>query len=136
MSEMTSRLPISRKILVFYCEHALKGKGLEQHKEKFPEIGFVAFPCTGRINPLVAFKALMDGAGGVVVYGCPTSDCHNFDGNMFAKRRFFAAKTTAEALGVDPDRISYVQKDPLDYGVLVREITAMRRKLDEMGVDA
>lgn len=129
-------LPIRRKIAVFYCESALRGKDLEKHIALYPDISFVKFPCTGRINPIVAFKAITDGIGAVIVYGCPVNDCHNFDGNMFAKRRFHAAATVSEALGVDPDRISYVQKDPLDYGVLTREISAARRKLDEMGAEA
>ncbi len=129
-------LPIKRKIIVFHCESALKGKDLENHKDKFPEVGFVKLSCTGRLNPVVAFKALVEGVGAIIIYGCPLNDCHNFDGNMFAKRRVFAAQSVAEALGVDPERLSYVQKYPLDYGVLTREISAMKRKLDSMGVEA
>jgi len=127
-------LPLSRKIIVIHCEAALKGKQLEDFKNRFKEIGWMNIPCTGRLNPIITFKALMDGAGGVIVYGCPTSDCHNFDGNLFARRRFHATRTVAEALGVDPERIVYIQKDPLDAHLLGREITAMRRFLDKKEV--
>ncbi|NTU61091.1 MAG: hydrogenase iron-sulfur subunit, partial [Caldiserica bacterium] len=87
-----------------------------------------------RLNPIVAFKALLDGAGGVIVFSCPDFDCHHFDGNFFAKRRFHAAQGVAEALGVDPTRITYVQRKYVDKALLDRSISAMKRNAERLGV--
>ncbi len=127
-------LPVTRKLIVFYCDAALRGRMLAETQEKFPEVTFIQLSCCGRLNPLVAFKALMDGAGGVIVFSCPDFDCHHFDGNFFAKRRFFAAQGVAEALGIDPSRIEYVQRKYTDKALLERSINSMMRNIERLEV--
>lgn len=134
MMENTQTLPVTGKIIVFYCDAALRGKRLTEITELHPDVTFIQLSCCGRLNPLVAFKALLDGAGGVIVYSCPDFDCHHFDGNFFAKRRFHAAQGVAEALGVDPTRIAYVQRKYVDKAILDRNIAAMKRNVEKLGV--
>jgi coenzyme F420-reducing hydrogenase delta subunit len=126
--------PATGKIIVFYCDAALRGPKLEEIKKLHSDVSFIELSCCGRLNPVVAFKALMDGAGGVIVYSCPDFDCHHFDGNFFAKRRFHAARGVAEALGVDPTRIEFVQRKYTDMALLDRNIASMKRNLERMGV--
>lgn len=134
MMENSQTLPVSGKVIVFYCDAALRGKQLAQLTNLHPDVTFIQLSCCGRLNPLVAFKALLDGAGGVIVYSCPDFDCHHFDGNFFAKRRFHAAQGVAEALGVDPTRIAYVQRKYTDIALLDRNIAAMKRNIERLEV--
>ncbi len=127
-------LPIGEKIIVLHCKGSLRGKHLEEHKNRFPSVDFVEIACAGMVNPIVMFKSLMEGAGGVIVYACPEFDCHNFDGNQFAKRRVFSAKNVAEALGIDPWRMVYIQRDRLDPGQLTRTISSLKKNLAEKEV--
>ena len=132
MMRDTQTLPVTKKILVFYCDAALRGSKLADIKELHPDVTFIQLSCCGRMNPLVAFKAILDGAGGVIVFSCPDFDCHHFDGNFFAKRRFYAAQGVAEALGVDPTRIEYVQRKYTDKALLDRSISAMKRNIERL----
>jgi F420-non-reducing hydrogenase iron-sulfur subunit len=119
------------KIIVFHCNASLRGKALRAHKERFPSVVFIEVPCSGTINPIVVFKSLMDGASAVVVYACPEFDCHNFDGNAFAKRRMYSASKVAETLGIEPWRMIYIQRHRLDPGLLTRTIATIKRNLTE-----
>jgi len=136
MRKLVSEIPNNGKIIVFHCNGSLRGKHLEEHKKRFPSISFVEIPCAGMVNPIVMFKSLMEGTGGLIVYACPEFDCHNFDGNSFAKRRVFSASKVAEAIGVEPWRMVYIQRDRLDPALLTRTIAATKRKLSEKEVFA
>jgi coenzyme F420-reducing hydrogenase delta subunit len=62
-------------------------------------------PCSGRINPLFIFKALEEGADGVMVSGCHPGDCHYISGNRYAKRKLAMLRRLLEWVGIEPERI-------------------------------
>lgn len=128
MPELT---PADGKMIIFHCNGSLRGKALIEHKNRFPSVSFIEVPCSGMVNPIVVFKSLMDGASAVIIYACPEFDCHNFDGNAFAKRRMFSASKVAEALGIEPWRMTYIQRHRLDPGLLTRTIASIKRNLSE-----
>ncbi|MEW6218649.1 MAG: hydrogenase iron-sulfur subunit [Thermodesulfobacteriota bacterium] len=68
-------------------------------------IRIVRLPCSGRMDPLLALKALQDGADGVLISGCHPGDCHYSDGNYFARRRFAVVRSLMEFVGLDPRRL-------------------------------
>ena len=61
--------------------------------------------CSGRIDPVLAARALLRGADGVLIAGCHPGDCHYREGNYYARRRFALLKKTLETLGLEPDRL-------------------------------
>jgi len=65
----------------------------------------VRVPCSGRINPLFIFKALEEGADGVMVSGCHPGDCHYISGNRYAKRKLAMLRRLLEWVGIEPERI-------------------------------
>jgi coenzyme F420-reducing hydrogenase delta subunit len=67
----------------------------------------VRVPCSGRINPLFIFKALQEGADGVLVAGCHPGDCHYLSGNLIARRKFALLKGYVEYLGIEPGRVQF-----------------------------
>ena len=67
----------------------------------------VRVSCSGRINPLFIFKALQEGADGVLVAGCHPGDCHYLSGNLIARRKFALLKGYVEYLGIEPGRVQF-----------------------------
>jgi coenzyme F420-reducing hydrogenase delta subunit/heterodisulfide reductase subunit C len=72
-----------------------------------PNVLMVRFPCTGRMNPLMIFKAFEYGADGVIVSGCHPGDCHYVQGNLVARRRFIVLRTLLDFIGIDLKRIHF-----------------------------
>jgi F420-non-reducing hydrogenase iron-sulfur subunit len=70
-------------------------------------IRIIRVPCSGRVNPLYIFKALQNGADGVLVSGCHPGDCHYISGNLIARRKFALIKKLAEYIGIEPERIQF-----------------------------
>jgi coenzyme F420-reducing hydrogenase delta subunit len=67
----------------------------------------VRVPCSGRINPLFIFKALEEGADGVMVSGCHPGDCHYISGNRYAKRKLAVLRRLLDWVGIEPERIHF-----------------------------
>ncbi len=70
-----------------------------------PNIRIVKVMCSSRIEPVFILKALLDGADGVLIGGCAPGDCHYSKGNFYARRKVALAKTLAENMGLDSERI-------------------------------
>ena len=67
----------------------------------------IRVPCSGRIDPLYIFKALQEGADGVLVSGCHPGDCHYISGNLVARRKFAMLKSFLAYVGVEPERVQF-----------------------------
>jgi F420-non-reducing hydrogenase iron-sulfur subunit len=69
-----------------------------------PNIRPIRVRCSGSVDPVYILRALLSGADGVVVGGCPPGDCHYVSGNFKARRRMSVLKTVLEELGLE-DRV-------------------------------
>jgi len=98
------------KIVAFlchWCSYAgadLAGVSRMQYP---PNIRVIRVPCSGAINPLYIFKALREGADGVLVSGCHPGDCHYISGNYYARRKFYILKELLIWTGIEADRIQF-----------------------------
>ncbi|KXA96358.1 hypothetical protein AKJ37_05450 [candidate division MSBL1 archaeon SCGC-AAA259I09] len=70
-----------------------------------PNVKVVKFPCSGRIDPVIIFKAFIEGYDGVLVSGCHPGDCHYGTGNYHARRKLGVARKLLETVGLHPDRL-------------------------------
>jgi F420-non-reducing hydrogenase iron-sulfur subunit len=62
--------------------------------------------CSGRVDPSFVFKALANGADGVLIAGChPPADCHYESGNIKAMRRYPLLLKTLEQFGIEKERV-------------------------------
>ena len=61
--------------------------------------------CSGAVDTIYVFKALMEGADGVLIGGCHPGDCHYQHGNYKARRRVAILRTILNQVGFDEDRI-------------------------------
>ena len=71
------------------------------------DVRVIRVPCSGRVDPLYIFKALQDGADGVLVSGCHPGDCHYISGNLVARRKFAILKRFLEYVGIEPERVQF-----------------------------
>ncbi len=73
-----------------------------------PNVRIIRVMCSGRVDPTFVFKALAQGADGVLVAGCHPGECHYIEQNYKAMRRFSMLKHTLTAMGVEPERVQLV----------------------------
>ena len=70
-------------------------------------VRIIQVPCSGRVDPIMIFKAFVEGYDGVMVSGCHPGDCHYGTGNYHARRRIAVARRLLEFVGVHPDRMHF-----------------------------
>jgi len=61
--------------------------------------------CSGSVDPVYILRALLSGADGVIVGGCPPGDCHYVSGNYKARRRMAILKIILNTLGLEDERV-------------------------------
>lgn len=95
------------KIIVFacnWCTYAAADLAGLNHLEYPADIRIIRVPCSGRMDPMLAMRALNRGADGVLMSGCHPGDCHYGTGNYYNRRRQMIMKNLVQYLGVEPER--------------------------------
>jgi F420-non-reducing hydrogenase iron-sulfur subunit len=96
------------KILGFLCNWcAYSGADLAgvSRIQSSPSVRVIRTMCTGRVDPGFVFKALTEGADGVLLAGCHPGDCHYQEGNYKCLRRAIMIEQMLKAFGIDERRI-------------------------------
>jgi coenzyme F420-reducing hydrogenase delta subunit len=57
--------------------------------------------CSGRVDPVFIFKALLTGIDGVFVLGCHPGDCHYLEGNYEAEKKFIMVQKFLKMVNFD-----------------------------------
>ena len=70
-----------------------------------PNVRPIRTMCSGSVDPVYILRALLGGADGVILGGCPPGDCHYVSGNYKARRRMAILKTILSTLGLEDDRV-------------------------------
>jgi len=97
-----------------------------------PNVRIIRLPCSGRINPLYIFKALQEGADGVLVSGCHPGDCHYISGNLVARRKFAMMKRLLEYVGFEAGRVQFSWVSAAEgqrFADLITEVTETVKNL-------
>jgi len=94
-------------ILCRWCSYA--GADLAgTSRFRYPaNVRIVQVPCSGRVDPVMLFRAFTEGYDGVLVSGCHPGDCHYGTGNYHARRKLAVARRLLETVGVHPDRMHF-----------------------------
>jgi F420-non-reducing hydrogenase iron-sulfur subunit len=96
------------KIIAFlcnWCSYAgadLAGTSRIQYP---PNVRIIRLMCSGALDPLYVFRALVAGVDGVLIGGCHPGDCHYSDGNYKARRRVAVIKGVLREMGLDEERV-------------------------------
>jgi F420-non-reducing hydrogenase iron-sulfur subunit len=96
------------KIVAFFCNWCtytaadLAGTARMRYA---PNVRVIRLMCSGRVDSQFVFKALSQGADGVLIGGCHPGDCHYQEGNHKTLRRFVLLKKLLAELGVEDERV-------------------------------
>ncbi len=66
-----------------------------------PNMRVIRVMCSGRVDPMFIFKALLTGIDGVFVLGCHPGDCHYLEGNYEAEKKFMMVQKFLEMVDFD-----------------------------------
>jgi F420-non-reducing hydrogenase iron-sulfur subunit len=98
-----------------------------------PNVRLIRLMCSGRLDPQFVFKALAEGADGVLISGCHPGDCHYIEQNYKTMRRFALLKRTLAALGIEPTRVRLVWASAAEGNILAEEIDRMVAEIKALG---
>ncbi len=93
----------------------------------------VKMPCTGKVEILHLFKAVEEGADGVMVVGCLEGECHYLEGNIRTKRRVAFAGQMLQEIGFEGKRVQMYTIDSSKPDQLVEIVQDMLRIVNELG---
>jgi F420-non-reducing hydrogenase iron-sulfur subunit len=98
-----------------------------------PNVRLIRLMCSGRLDPTFVFKALADGADGVLITGCHPGECHYLEQNYKALRRYLLMRRTLAGLGVEPGRVKLVWASAAEGVRLAHEISTMVEEIRALG---
>ncbi|MBC7341517.1 MAG: hydrogenase iron-sulfur subunit [Clostridia bacterium] len=98
-----------------------------------PNLRVIRVMCSGRVEPAFVFKALSEGADGVLIAGCHPGDCHYNHGNYNTLRRFPLMMRVLEQLGVERDRVRLEWVSAAEGNIFAQVVTDMTEKVRALG---
>ena len=82
---------------------------------------------------MLRFKALREGADGVMIAGCHPGECHYVEGNIKALRRFILLKRMLAQLGVEEERVQLVWASASEGKILAKAVDEMTEQVRALG---
>ena len=98
-----------------------------------PNIRLIRLMCSGRLDPTFVFKALANGADGVMITGCHPGECHYLEQNYKALRRFQLIRRTLQGLGVEPNRVKLVWASAAEGVKFTSEVKSFVEEIRALG---
>jgi F420-non-reducing hydrogenase iron-sulfur subunit len=98
-----------------------------------PNVRIIRLMCSGGLDPLYVFRALLGSCDGVLIAGCHPGDCHYTNGNYKARRRVAVLKSILGELGLDEDRVWLRWISASEGGLFAETIREMVANLKEKG---
>jgi len=88
-----------------------------------PNMRVIRVMCSGRVDPVFIFKALLTGIDGVFVLGCHPGDCHYLEGNYEAEKKFIMVQKFLKMVDFDKRiRLDWVSaSEGVRFGKVVTE---------------
>jgi coenzyme F420-reducing hydrogenase delta subunit/NAD-dependent dihydropyrimidine dehydrogenase PreA subunit len=118
------------RLVVFVCDWCLRAAADVEVLESYPDnVRVVHIPCSGRIDPEMALRALKSGIDGILVCGCKPGECHFIRGTMVSACKMGALSNLLEAMHAGKKRAHFVQIGTLERGRVRREVDAMLEDL-------
>ncbi|MBM3498299.1 MAG: hydrogenase iron-sulfur subunit [Armatimonadetes bacterium] len=96
-------------------------------------IRVIRVPCSGRVDPLMIYKAFERGADGVLVGGCHLGDCHYSEGNYACQGRMALVKALLAAAGIEEKRFRLEWISASEGSIFQAVVNEMSEQLRELG---
>lgn len=123
-------------ILGMFCEwsaYAAAELAGARHLQYPPHLRIIPLRCAGRVDPYHILWALLNGAKGVLVGGCPPGKCHYINGNQQAERRVDRLIDPLAARGFEINRLRLKWFQPDDPSAFVEEISIFAAQIEDLG---
>lgn len=98
-----------------------------------PNVRIIRVMCSGRVDPLMVFRAFRKGADGVLVAGCHPGDCHYISGNLQAKERMEQVSKIMEKSGIPPQRFKLTWISAAEGKIFAETIQEFTEELKKLG---
>jgi F420-non-reducing hydrogenase iron-sulfur subunit len=85
------------------------------------------------VDPQFVFKALREGADGVMIAGCHPGECHYVEGNIKALRRYILLKRMLRQLGIEEERVQLIWASASEGNLLAEAVNKMTKELRALG---
>jgi quinone-modifying oxidoreductase, subunit QmoB len=124
------------RIVAFCCQNSAveAGEMARLFQMDLPEgLKIVQVPCAGKVDLDYILSAFAEGAAGVVVMACHTSNCKSERGNTYAGWRVADAKEKLTAVGLAPERLAFATLAAnmgSDFAAIVNEMENTLKQLD------
>ena len=105
MAEVGQFEPIIVGFFCNWCTAAAADLAGTSRMQYPPNIRPIRVMCSGSVDPVYVLRALLGGADGVIIGGCPPGDCHYVSGNYKARRRMAILKTILATVGLEEERV-------------------------------
>jgi F420-non-reducing hydrogenase iron-sulfur subunit len=130
---MTSFEPRIVGFLCNWCSYAGADLAGTSRLSYPPNIRIIRVPCSGRVDPMLAMKAFLEGADGVMVLGCHPGDCHYAEGNYHARRRLVLFHRLLEFFGVEKERFQLDWVSASEGGRFAEVVAAFTEQVRALG---
>jgi heterodisulfide reductase subunit C len=144
-AEIVAQIPLGRdlttvegpKLVTFVCDWCLRADSDVAVLESYPEnVRVIHIPCTGRIDPEMALRALRSGIDGVLVCGCAPGECHYKRGTYVSSCKIgllgrMLDQMSAHA-GFGSGRVRFVQIGTQERGRIRAEVDSMLAYLESI----
>jgi len=122
------------RLITFVCDWSLRAAEDVSLLESYPDnVRVVHIPCTGRIDPEMALRALRSGIDGVLVCGCAPGECHYKRGTYVSACKIGLLGRMLDQMSVEgglaSGRVRFVQIGTQDRGRIRQEVDAMLEHL-------
>lgn len=97
-----------------------------------PNLLSVMVPCSGAVNNVIVSEAISKGVDGVLIAGCPDSQCHYVQGSALAKTRLGDISNKLKEMYIEPERVRFMsisRDEPEKFAEAVKEYVEELRKL-------
>jgi len=116
------------------CDWSLRAAEDVSLLESYPEnVRVIHIPCTGRIDPEMALRALRSGVDGVLVCGCAPGECHYKRGTYVSSCKIGLLSRLLDQMsvggGMASGRVRFVQIGTQDRGRIRDEVDGMLEHL-------
>jgi coenzyme F420-reducing hydrogenase delta subunit/NAD-dependent dihydropyrimidine dehydrogenase PreA subunit len=118
------------RLVTFVCDWCLRADDDVSLLESYPDnVRVIHIPCTGRIDPEMALRALRSGIDGVLVCGCAPGECHYKRGTYVSSCKIGLLNTMLGQMGIGDGRVRFVQIGTQDRGRIRNEVDGMLEHL-------
>jgi F420-non-reducing hydrogenase iron-sulfur subunit len=98
-----------------------------------PNVRIIRVMCSGRVDPSFVFKALAEGADGVMIAGCHPRRCYHAEQNHKAVRCYAMLKQALAALGFEARRLRLAWGAAAEDQRLAEEIDQLVADVRKLG---